>query len=921
LADEALSLEAVVLDRFSAPIRDLSRQLRALTDANRKSHVEGVGLAKAHGESFTRLRESVTKTADVFRKEFLPTLEHIAEQATGVRFAFMGIAGSTAAAIGAASAMSFAFAGTAYRLNALKTATGLSFNELRGLESLAPRIGVSVEQLDSGFESLAGHMERLRRNAPSEIAAMAATMFPNVRAEVAKLANQPREQQFEGILAIGERIKNQVGRGGGIANEKRFLEFFGLPPNFADFSKSELLKFYSVYREQNRDFSEKEQQAAIAAQTSWLDLRQKMQSFSDYVGNAFVPYLNTALKGVGDEFTSLSSGATAWFSTLVADPSISKSWDDLTTRVGADIKALIDGMSSFDDSSTRPRVLLPGMAPQWQSFGADIKSLITDADNVAKIVDDLNAKKVNWAEIMNLADLTDRVASFKTTWQPIVDWSDRMARLKWWLPGNQYEPPPSKDQPEGPTGPSVLDRLRSWLSGRSTGGPGRSPSGPAPAPFVLPKLGGMDDFSKPATAPVLQQFAPGYSPIAFHPENGLPNPLLDKSATSSSAGEAIAIIRKGVAGGLYDFFQTLRSMTKGGVGITPASYETGGGGSGDGAGGPGGGLGGTGSRGGGVGVGGPAAAIGRAVRRHGHGGGGSGGGQASGSELPPGTGGPLLDEISKAEGTRGYNDAFAHQHPGVDLSKMTINQVEALQRTQRGSPAIGRYQFMTKTLESLKKDLNLSGNEMFTPAMQERLARSLLQRRGYDQWKAGKLSDQAFMHNLSEEWAGLTDPYTGHGHYASIGQDTGHSLRQQFSALKAERDAKPATAVAGGPGRSPSGPATTSETLAKHGEALRKMFGERGPQKAPTIDRPSLPGQQDVSLRPGDLQRREPGSLLRAADQRQAAALKHEITGSASLHVKLASGLAPVSGVKTKGDLFREIRLDRAPLALANTTG
>jgi len=67
--------------------------------------------------------------------------------------------------------------------------------------------------------------------------------------------------------------------------------------------------------------------------------------------------------------------------------------------------------------------------------------------------------------------------------------------------------------------------------------------------------------------------------------------------------------------------------------------------------------------------------------------------------------------------------------------------------------------------------------------------------------------------------------------------------------------------------------------------------------------------------------RREPGSLLRAADQRQASALKHEITGSASLHVKLASGLAPVSGVKTKGSLFKEIRLDRAPQPLANTTG
>jgi hypothetical protein len=52
-----------------------------------------------------------------------------------------------------------------------------------------------------------------------------------------------------------------------------------------------------------------------------------------------------------------------------------------------------------------------------------------------------------------------------------------------------------------------------------------------------------------------------------------------------------------------------------------------------------------------------------------------------------------------------------------------------------------------------------------------------------------------------------------------------------------------------------------------------------------------------------------------------AQALKHEITGSASLHVKLAAGLAPASGVKTKGDLFKEIRMDRAPLPLASTMG
>jgi hypothetical protein len=114
----------------------------------------------------------------------------------------------------------------------------------------------------------------------------------------------------------------------------------------------------------------------------------------------------------------------------------------------------------------------------------------------------------------------------------------------------------------------------------------------------------------------------------------------------------------------------------------------------------------------------------------------------------------------------------------------------------------------------------------------------------------------------------------------------------------------------------------------------RGLFREGvfAPQKAPTIGRPPLPaGQQDVSLPPlhrGDLarlerrNRPEPGSLLRAADARQASiSAKHTVEGEASLRIKLASGLVPDGGVKNKGTLFKEIRMDRAPLTLASTTG
>jgi hypothetical protein len=68
------------------------------------------------------------------------------------------------------------------------------------------------------------------------------------------------------------------------------------------------------------------------------------------------------------------------------------------------------------------------------------------------------------------------------------------------------------------------------------------------------------------------------------------------------------------------------------------------------------------------------------------------------------------------------------------------------------------------------------------------------------------------------------------------------------------------------------------------------------------------------------MNRREPGSLLRSTQEMQAQVFRHSVKGEASLKIALASGLKPVGGVKSGGDLFKEIRLDRAPIVLASTT-
>jgi len=75
MPDESLVLVAQVYDAFLSRSKNMQRQLRQLTDANQRSHIQGAAVSKIHAESFTKLRESVGKSAEVFRRDFLPAIE------------------------------------------------------------------------------------------------------------------------------------------------------------------------------------------------------------------------------------------------------------------------------------------------------------------------------------------------------------------------------------------------------------------------------------------------------------------------------------------------------------------------------------------------------------------------------------------------------------------------------------------------------------------------------------------------------------------------------------------------------------------------------------------------------------------------------------------------------------------------------
>ncbi len=98
-------------------------------------------------------------------------------------------------------------------------------------------------------------------------------------------------------------------------------------------------------------------------------------------------------------------------------------------------------------------------------------------------------------------------------------------------------------------------------------------------------------------------------------------------------------------------------------------------------------------------------------------------------------------------------------------TQLSIAQIYHWIDTTPGQPhAIGKYQFIPKTLRRLVHKLNLPPETRFSPLVQDRLADVLLAEAGLHRFLRGDMSRHAFMNNLAKIWAGLPNS-SGKSHY------------------------------------------------------------------------------------------------------------------------------------------------------------
>lgn len=131
----------------------------------------------------------------------------------------------------------------------------------------------------------------------------------------------------------------------------------------------------------------------------------------------------------------------------------------------------------------------------------------------------------------------------------------------------------------------------------------------------------------------------------------------------------------------------------------------------------------------------------------------------------------LLDIIGDVESNGNYNVIYGGEEK--PLTQMTIKQIYDLQEKMiasgKKSTAVGKYQFISKTLKEVVEEQGIKENTLFDENVQDQLAHARLVKRGIGNFEYGDLPISNFIKKLSEEWASFPKDESDKSNYEGDG--------------------------------------------------------------------------------------------------------------------------------------------------------
>lgn len=266
---DTLNLAASVVDNFSRPLADLTRQLKAFSSVQDTTHQRGKRVVDEHWKSYRELAKQSKDTAEHVKRLLQPAIEGLGAASVS---ALGSLAGVTAAVKN--------FGESSRNLTFLRTETGLTINQLRVLESLGPRIGLSSDQMDASVRGFSQNMDQFRKRHGAFVEALRGGASPELQRFSRELNGV--KNNFDALMLVQKEIQS-----GAVSDvEKGMLaQAFGLPPEFARTTREEL-DHASKFTVQ---FTDEQIKAGKDAADSWDDLKDSLKGVADTIGNDLSP--------------------------------------------------------------------------------------------------------------------------------------------------------------------------------------------------------------------------------------------------------------------------------------------------------------------------------------------------------------------------------------------------------------------------------------------------------------------------------------------------------------------------------------------------------------------------------------------------------------------------------------------------------
>jgi hypothetical protein len=275
---ETLTLAAQVVDQFSAPLRNLTKQLKAFSSLQGDTNRAGKRDVDRHWQSYRDLNKQVTETASSTKKLLQPAIE-----ALGL---------SSAVAFGSLAGLAKGLrdlGAHAETLGYLRTETGLTAQQFREFEAAGVRVGIGVEQTDGALKKFAENLNQYKRGHGDFIKSLEVFRErPDLMAFARSLAGMPVTDAIESLRSKLGTLKGE---------ERALVECaFELPEGFG----RETDDMMARVRGNLGTLTEASAKDLREMQGDWHDLQEAIDGASIAIETHFAKSLGIAYSGLAD---------------------------------------------------------------------------------------------------------------------------------------------------------------------------------------------------------------------------------------------------------------------------------------------------------------------------------------------------------------------------------------------------------------------------------------------------------------------------------------------------------------------------------------------------------------------------------------------------------------------------------------------